>query len=175
MINKSLVSTLLLSFFAMIIGCSSPVSPDEELITKFVLTKKIDEQIKKYNLREDQIHYRYQNAISGFSAGLTRTQIDALSQDQTPEIMEIPGEFIIIFIDPFDGEKWITEEGAEWSWKTIKKLQDKYNIEDNQIMSRYGYAIRGFAAELNDEQLYGLDNEEVVEKISPNAYLSLGI
>lgn len=59
--------------------------------------------------------------------------------------------------------------------ENYKKMQEKYSIDNNQIMNKYGSIIRGFAAKLNDEQLFGLDNDNLVKRINPNATLSFGI
>lgn len=164
-------------------GCDDPTSNTErDINTEFVIFQnsergttesQINNLVEANVLQESQIKFSYENKITGFSATLSQSQIDILNSSEYADTGIIPGEFIIVFIDPFDSEKYGTEEGNQWSMKTIKKLQFKYGISDEQVLSRYGYAIFGFAAELSDEQLYELEQEILVDHIEPNAIFSL--
>lgn len=85
---------------------------------------QIDERIKSYSLTQEQIRFHFKNKFVGLSAEFNSEQLNRLTKDfSEDELQTIPGEFIITFIDPFDGKKWVTEEGAKWSWKTIKKCK----------------------------------------------------
>ena len=181
-LNKSSFAYTFIFIVIFFVSCDSLTSSqDEQYATRFLLSDGtdaalLDERIKSYSLTQEQIRFHFKNKIIGVSAEFNSEQLNRLTQHFSKhEIQTIPSEFIITFIDPFDGEKWVTEEGAQWSWETIKKMQEKYSIDNNQIMSKYGFAIRGFAAKLNDEQLFGLDNDDLVKRISPNAKLSFGI
>lgn len=181
-LNKFSFAHTFLFIVIIFVSCDSLTSSqDEQYVTKFLFldgtdAALLDERIKSYSLTQEQIRFHFKNKIVGLSAEFNSEQLNRLTQDFSEhELQTIPSEFIITFIDPFDGEKWVTEEGAQWSWKTIKKIQEKYGIDNDQIMNKYGYAIRGFAAKLTDEQLFGLDNDNLVKRISPNAMLSLGI
>lgn len=181
-LRKSYFAYLFLFIVIIFVSCD-PVtsSQDEQSATKFLFLNGtdaalLDEQIKNYSITQEQIHYNFMNKIVGLSAEFNSKQLNRLNNDFSEhQLQSIPGEFIITFIDPFDGEKWMTEEGAQWSRDTIKEMQEKYGIDDNQIMNKYGYAIRGFSAKLNDEQLFGLDNDTLVKRISLNDSFSIGI
>ena len=174
---------ILISFLSF--SCDTPTSNSVEKEGKeFVIFKSadqnsIDQQIdglkNSIGLRESQINYRYKKKISGLSAYLTQSQVSQLEDESSDEWEVIPGEFIIVFVDPFDGEKYVTEEGNQWSMKTIEKLQDKYDISDDKILSKYGYALFGFAAELTDEQLYNLEEEDIINHIEANRRFQLGL
>jgi len=182
LILRSSFGCIFLVIVILFVSCNPITSnQNEDYVTKFLFFydldfTQIEAKIESYSLTQDQIHFHYQNKISGLSADFSEEQLKRVKQDPSEkEFQTIPGEFIITFIDPFDGEMWLAEEGAKWSWETINKMQEKYGIGNDQIMNRYGYAIRGFAAKLNDEQIFGLDNDDLVKRISPNASLSIGI
>jgi hypothetical protein len=165
-------------------SCDTPASNSLEESKEFVLFKNadqnsIDQQIEglknSIGLQEYQINYRYKNNIRGISANLAQSQVSLLEDISSDDWEVIPGEFIIVFVDPFDGEKYGTEEGNQWSMKTIEKLQDKYGINDDKILGKWGYALFGFAAELTDEQLYYLEEENIISYIEVNRRFQLGI
>lgn len=173
---------VLISLFSF--SCDTPASNSLEESKKFVLFKNadqnsIDQQIEglknSIGLQEYQINYRYKNNIRGISANLAQSQVSLLEDISSDDWEVIPGEFIIVFVDPFDGEKYGTEEGSQWSMKTIEKLQDKYGINDDKILGKWGYALFGFAAELTDEQLYYLEEENIISYIEVNRRFQLGI
>lgn len=172
---KNFIKSLLLFGIVLIVyGCSDSVAIFDENETVILF---LDEEsfnslewvLAGYSINQNQVRHLYHNKFFGISANLNPGQLSKIGEDFPPgSVSEIPGEFIIIFEDPFDGEKWVTEEGAEWSWKTIELLQQRHDISDSQITHRYGYATRGFAAELDDDQVSGLDNEAVIKSIVPN-------
>lgn len=179
---KSTFVYIFLTVVFIFVSCDS-VSTDqkEEFVSMFLFmdetdTALLDERINKYSLTQEQVRFQFENKIVGLSAEFNSEQLSRLTHDFTEhELQTIPGEFIITFIDPYDGEKSGSEEGAQWSFETITKLQEKYGIDNNQILHRYGYALRGFTAKLNDKQLFGLDNDSLVKEINPNAKVSVNL
>ena len=177
MSNKTFLSyTLVLLITLLSLGCDTPTSELEEKLNKeIVIFEGIGQSItdqgikdlkRSIQLKESQINYRYEKKISGISANLTKSQSKALKKETSEDVEVIPGQFIIFFIDPFDGEKYVTEEGNRWSMETIDKMQERYGITDDKILHRYGYATFGFAAKLSDEQLYNMEEEDLIKHIA---------
>jgi hypothetical protein len=166
---------ILLFVIGLYTGCdvTSQAPNNKQLSTQFIIFADsgatdvhIASLISAKILQESQINYRYKNKINGFSADLSQKQLNRINSKKYVISTDIiPGIFIIVFKDPFNGKKYVTDEGNAWSMKTIKKMQAKYNISDAQVLSRYGYAIFGFAAKLKDKQLYELDHEKLVKNI----------
>jgi hypothetical protein len=169
---------------ALVTGCDNPSSSVnlDEVESQFIIFSNsqhstdinVGNLIDADLLEESQINFKYENKIKGISANISDQQAERLTArgDEGPEI--IPGKFIIVFNDPFDGKQNVTEEGNKWSMETIKLIQFKYDISDEKISHRYGYVIFGFAAELSDEQLFELDSEELISRVSPDVIFNIG-
>jgi hypothetical protein len=176
--KKTIYPLVLLFIIGLYTSCDTPTankdtkSKDKIVIfqnsAKGTTDQQINSLIKRDVLQKSQIKFRYENKISGFSAKLSSLQVNYLNSKKNKDWEIIPGQFIVTFKDPFNGKKYITDEGHAWSMKMIKKMQKKYNISDDQILSKYGYASFGFAAKLNDKQFYKLDHEKLVKNIEPN-------
>lgn len=182
MVCKIYYSFLLFLIVALITGCDSPTSDiGMEEKSQFVVfsnsesstDSQINNLIEANLLQEIQINFQYKNKIKGFSADISDQQAERISAKEYEGVEVIPGQFIIIFVDPFDGEKFLTEEGNKWAMETIEEIQNKYDISDKKVLHRYGYAIYGFAAQLSDEQLFELDSEELISYIEPDAIFNL--
>lgn len=175
--RKIAITSIIIFFTAFFTGCDDPTSnTDRDKNTDFVIFQnsekgttelQINNLVDANVLEKSQIKFSYENKISGFSATLSQSQIDLLNSEKYEGSIIIPGEFILVFNNPFD-KNWDKEKKAKWTLQAIEEMQIKYGIRDEQILSKYEYVLYGFAAELSDKQLYNLCYENIINYIEPN-------
>ncbi len=85
----------------------------------------------------------------------------------------IEGEYIVIFEEQWDGQ--ISEQIGHDADLLRDEILSTHNIREDSVLNRYRYAIKGFAAMLSDEQVKALKNDPRIARVSPNAFMRLGI
>lgn len=172
-----------LSFFTVLIAlysCDSPTSDTQSedsieiVIFQNVDTENLEKEVQNfannYNIEESQVRFRYEHKLQGISAVLKSSQVNSLAQQtkggECPCI--VPGRFITVFTYPPNFTDWNRETRSQWSEEKIDFIQEEYHITDQQIIHRYTVVTPGFAANLDDEQLFELDNEDLIRHIAPD-------
>lgn len=84
---------------------------------------------------------------------------------------ELKEEYIIIFTNQWNGE--ISEQVAEEVLAFIAEKVKLYGIDESDILFTYKYAIKGFAARLNEAQLELITNDPDVDNVSENQLYQL--
>lgn len=105
----------------------------------------------------------------------TQNQTESFKPDnlnESPQGVDIiSGEYIVVLKDPFDGR--ISSEIAQQTDLKIDSVITDVKIGQDSVLSKYQYAIRGFAAKLNDKQVEQLKNHSLVDHIGPNYLIPL--
>ncbi len=81
------------------------------------------------------------------------------------------GEYIVFFKNPNAGVPIKGVRSAQAVQKTLQKTQkilSEYAIPNDAVLSKYQYALQGFAAKLDSAQLKKLKSDPRVDHISPN-------
>lgn len=97
--------------------------------------------------------------------------LEAAQQGEEPQIIE--GEYIVIFEEQWNRE--ISEQVGRLADQLRERILLSHNIHQDSVMNRYRYAIKGFAAKLSAEQADALKDDPRIARVSPNAYMRLGI
>lgn len=178
--KRTLFTLLLFTLLFPLYSCHSPTSEnqDEDSIEIVIfqnvehenLQVEIQNFVRNYDIDENQVRFRYEHKLKGISAVLKSSQVTSLAQKSEKGSCPciIPGQFIVTFSEPADFMDWDREARNEWSADKINSMQDQYNITNEQIIHRYTAVLPGFAANLNDEQLFELDNENLIKQIAPD-------
>lgn len=103
--------------------------------------------------------------------------LEASSASERPPVVNdngiIEGEYIVTFNNQFDS--LINESVARQVDQLREQILKASGIPDQAVLSRYRYAIKGFAAKLDSNQVQALQNDPRIANISPNVMLQLGI
>ena len=102
------------------------------------------------------------NQISAFSDS------DRLMPGQSEKFDVIEGEYIVIFKNQFDSV--FSDQVARRVSEVRQELQNKYQISDQSIFSRWQRTTKGFAAKLDSNQVDKLKNDPRVARVKPNIY-----
>lgn len=87
---------------------------------------------------------------------------------QSEKFDVIEGEYIVIFKNQFDSV--FSDQVARRVSEVRQELQNKYQISDQSIFSRWQRTTKGFAAKLDSNQVDKLKNDPRVARVKPNIY-----
>lgn len=88
----------------------------------------------------------------------------------------IPGEYIVIFKDPNEAVpvKGVrSEQSVQQTLQKTQRIISEYSITNDAVLSKYQYALQGFATKLDSVQLKKLKNDPRIDHISPNKLFKL--
>ncbi len=78
----------------------------------------------------------------------------------------IPGEYIVVFKDQWEGR--INNEVAQEALQFVNNKIETFGIKEQNVKSRYEYALRGFAATLTEAQLEAIKKNPQVDFVEQN-------
>lgn len=95
------------------------------------------------------------------------SQVPAFAQPQevTPSGI-IEGEYIVIFENQFDNQ--ISEQVAWQADQLRQVILSDHGISEDSVLNRYRYAIKGFAARLDSNQVDALKNDPRIARVNQN-------
>ncbi|MBO6620307.1 MAG: S8 family serine peptidase [Balneola sp.] len=83
----------------------------------------------------------------------------------------IPGEYIVVFKEYQERdarEKAVNNLLAQTALEAVNQTLLKYNVKEQDVLSRYGHALRGFVARLSEEQVKELQEDSDIAFVEQN-------
>jgi|AntRauTorcE11898_2_1112593.scaffolds.fasta_scaffold02740_2 hypothetical protein len=103
---------------------------------------------------------------------IQQQEVNEPETEQTVNGQEIPGQFIVVF-NGVKSKGLTMAQRAVQAGETIQRITDDYGINRQALRSEYRYAISGFTAQLSDEQLNNLKNDDRVDYIEQDRIVTL--
>lgn len=88
------------------------------------------------------------------------------------DVQIISGEYIVILKDSFEGRVGPTI--ADKINQKIDSVLTQTNISSDSVLSRWRYAIRGFAVKSNKEKVDKLVKHDLIDHVGPNYLIPIG-
>lgn len=85
----------------------------------------------------------------------------------------IEGEYIVTFENQFDNQ--INEQAAQQADRLRQEVLSDQDIREEFVISRYRYALKGFAAKLDTNQVEALRKDPRIARVTPNTLMKLGV
>ena len=95
--------------------------------------------------------------------GESSQDVSAEIEKSVPDAEAIPGQYIVVLEDPWDGE--ISEEVAGVARELISSVRADFAIPDDSVKSEYEYALRGFTARMSEETVEQLNEDTRVNYV----------
>lgn len=85
----------------------------------------------------------------------------AKSAEKVPEL--VPGRYIVVYKDQNDRK--ISEQAAQEAVQRTEAIFSELNIKQDSLIHQYKYALKGFAANLTEEQVEQLKKDPRIEAV----------